>query len=528
MNIFYTENALAYTNHTVLRHVAVTILTKRDVKITSVRQETDILITHLELHCLNDESTTVQMEVASSRQDHLPTQSITKTSKLSLLVKSLLVAERPMPALLHRLLLQCAGDIKMNPGPVLTPTPINCLRLMQWNAKISCKITQLLTFLHSNNVNIAAIQETKLTNKTKPLKTPGWAAVRLDRHKNKGGDLLMLIKDTIPFVDNTAALPQSADLLLEQQGILITMSNLQQLRIHNIYIPPRSSCSAGHNASIVHLLYNNEMSNIAGHINAHHSRWDTNANEDDRGEQLAVEIGAADYTILNENEAMRLPTIGRSTSLDISLASNDIALLSDWSVSTSLASDHLPILIIINSELSTIDGPRRTYINFKKADLARYAEACDKFLAEAGETRPIEQAEKTFRKAVNKASGLFIPARSIQHFQPTLPASAKSLADERDQKTQTKSCRRNAQRSKQTDPKTGGGRQANKMAIRSRQSNRHIASMAACKRQTTAQVAQQGCPVRRQDLPRPQNDCNKFTHQFTPPPTLRLNVDKSK
>ena len=215
----------------------------------------------------------IRIEVASSRPDHLPTVSIAKTSELSLLVKSLLVTERPMPALLLRLLLQCAGDIEMNPGPVLTSKPTNCLCLMQLNANgISGKITELLTFLHSNNVNIAAIKETKLTNKSKPLKTPGWAAVRHDRQKNKGGGLLMLIKETIPFVDNTAALPQSADPHLEQQGISITMPNRQQLHIHNIYIPPRSSCSAGHNASIVHLLSNNEMSLIAWDINAHHSR----------------------------------------------------------------------------------------------------------------------------------------------------------------------------------------------------------------------------------------------------------------
>ena len=35
---------------------------------------------------------------------------------------------------------------------------------------------------------------------------------------------------------------------------------------------------------------------------------------------------------------------------------------------------------------------------------------------------------------MNKASGLFIPAGRIQHFQPTLPASAKSLAYDRDRK----------------------------------------------------------------------------------------------
>ena len=35
-------------------------------------------------------------------------------------------------------------------------------------------------------------------------------------------------------------------------------------------------------------------------------------------------------------------------------------------------------------------------------------------------------------KAVNKVSGLFIPAGRIRHFQPTLPASDKSPADEGD------------------------------------------------------------------------------------------------
>ena len=88
----------------------------------------------------------------------------------------------------------------------------------------------------------------------------------------------MLIKDMISFVDNTAALPQSTDPHLEQQGISITMPNLQHLHIRNIYIPPRSSCSAGHCEWIMHLLNNNEMSPIVGDINAHHSRWDTNIN----------------------------------------------------------------------------------------------------------------------------------------------------------------------------------------------------------------------------------------------------------
>ena len=221
--------------------------------------------------------------------------------------------------------------------------------------------------------------------------------------------------------------------------------------------------------SIAHLLSNNETSLFVEDINAHHTRWDTNTNEDERGAQLADEIDASDYAILNTNEATWLPTNCRSTSPEISLAFNDIALLSDWSVSTSLASDNLPI----NFDLSTIDWPWRTYINVKKADWARYAEACNKYLAEAGKTRTVEQAENTFRKAVNKASGLFIPAGRIQHFQPTLPASAKSREDERCRKRRLYPTVKML-----NDPKAGGGRQAKQMAIRRRQmrpSNRHSA-----------------------------------------------------
>ena len=150
--------------------------------------------------------------------------------------------------------------------------------------------------------------------------------------------------------------------------------------------------------------------------------------EDGRGEQLAEEIDTVDYIIHSENETTRLPTNGRSTWPDISLSSNNIALLSDWSVSMSLASDHLPNLITINSELSSIDGHRRNYSNFTKADWARHAEACDEFLAEAAISRTVDQVEKTFGKAVTKVSGVYFHAGHIRHFQPTAQAAISTSA----------------------------------------------------------------------------------------------------
>ena len=111
----------------------------------------------------------------------------------------------------------------------------------------------------------------------------------------------MLIKDTIPFVDNTAAFPQSVDHHRGQQGISITMVNCQQLHIHNIYIPQSCSCSASHNVSITHLLSNNEMSVIVVDIDLNHSKLNTNTNGDERDEQLTDEMDIADNTIHNEN-----------------------------------------------------------------------------------------------------------------------------------------------------------------------------------------------------------------------------------
>ena len=249
-------------------------------------------------------STMVRMEAASSLPEHLLTLSTAKASKLSLLVKSPLW--RRNGRYRHSFTDSVSGfrNMEMNPVPDSTASPSNNLRLMQWNANGNRgKITKLLTFLHSNNFNIAVIQETKLTNKTKPLKTPGWPAVRRDRRKNKGSGLPMLIKDTIPFVDNTSADPR-----LEQQGISTTMPNRHQL---HIYFPPRSSCIAGHNTLIAQLLSINEMPHIVWDSNAHHSRWDSNTDEDEEGKQQAGEIDAADYTILSENEALRLARNGR-------------------------------------------------------------------------------------------------------------------------------------------------------------------------------------------------------------------------
>ena len=236
-------------------------------------------------------------------------------------------------------------------------------------------------------------------------------------------------------------------------------------------------------------------------------------------------MDTADYTIVNKNDATELPTNCRSTSPDISMASNVIALLPEWSVHTSLASDHLPILITINSELSAIYRPRRAYINYKKADWVRYAEACDEYLAEAGETRTVEQAEKTSRKTVSMACGIFTTpvafdtSKQACRYQPISD-------DERDQKNQLNSADEMLNDLNKHIKKTGGVIQANQMAIRRRQmrpSSRHVASMAAFYGPTRKNPHNW---LSKTYLDR-KKIANKFVHQYTPPP-IRLEGDEFK
>ena len=181
-----------------------------------------------------------------------------------------------------------------------------------------------------------------------------------------------------------------------------------------------------------------------------------------------------------------------------------------------------------------IDGPRRTYTKFKKADWAHYAEACDKYLAEAGKTRTVVQAEKTFRKAVNKASGLFIPAGRIQYFRPTLPASAKSLTDGRDQKrglnptdeTLLNVLDKQNKKLLVEDKRTEWQSAVDKCDHRTGISHlwRHVKGLGSIQPHNSPN---KGVRFANKTYLDPKMIANKFVHQFTPPP-IHKTGDKSK
>ena len=182
---------------------------------------------------------------------------------------------------------------------------------------------------------------------------------------------------------------------------------------------------------------------------------------------------------------------------------------------------------------TTINGLRRTYTNFKKADWARDAETCAKYFAGSNRARTVEQAEKTFWKEVNKVSCIFIPAGRIQHFQPTMPASAKSLADERDRKRGLNSADETLNDLNKQIPKlvVEDKRTKWQFAVDRYDHRTGISHLWRLVKDLSGKQPHnspnKGARFADKTYLDPKMIANKFAHQFTSPP-MRLTGDKSK
>ena len=104
------------------------------------------------------------------------------------------------------------------------------------------KLEEFNLLLHDTHADIIAIQETKLTPKTKTPKIHNFTAVRTDMlHKAVGG-LITLIRDNITFT--ATDMPWTIDThSAELQRVKIHIGNTKHITIADIYIPPRDTTS---------------------------------------------------------------------------------------------------------------------------------------------------------------------------------------------------------------------------------------------------------------------------------------------
>ncbi len=133
----------------------------------------------------------------------------------------------------------------------------------------------------------------------------------------------------------------------------------------------------------------------------------------------------------------RLPSNGQPTSPDISLASTSLLFYIEWETKTALSSDHLPIIIKLKTSIQSIKSDFRKYVNFKKADWQSFTNITEERFNRLPEPVNVHEAEKKFRKILNKAYKKTIPGGRIKEIIPEIPTATTNKMKERDNLRET-------------------------------------------------------------------------------------------
>ena len=166
------------------------------------------------------------------------------------------------------------------------------MKLMQININgIRNKCQELVTLLHENQIDVAAIQETKLEPGSADPPTPGYAIFREDRQHKKGGGLAFLVSHRTKFTPVNISRPADD---AEFQAVDIYTGN-DKIRVINFYLPTEAQASPQQIKSLL-----DATTIVVGDANAHHPLWDKKGKPDQRGEEMIELLEDGNLVLLNE------------------------------------------------------------------------------------------------------------------------------------------------------------------------------------------------------------------------------------
>uniref|UniRef100_A0A8R1EJC9 Endo/exonuclease/phosphatase domain-containing protein n=1 Tax=Caenorhabditis japonica TaxID=281687 RepID=A0A8R1EJC9_CAEJA len=158
---------------------------------------------------------------------------------------------------------------------------------------------------------------------------------------------------------------------------------------------------------------------LTGDWNAHSSAWHSHKT-DERGSMIEDELDSrGNHVILNENTFTRAAT-GILSSPDITMATADIASRATWHTCGVVNTDHLPIIIAMDSEIPKREKPKRVIANYRKADWKGFKTDVETRIRSYVGPRDAYSLEKLISKAILEAagkhipSGRFVPTRECQ------------------------------------------------------------------------------------------------------------------
>lgn len=269
------------------------------------------------------------------------------------------------------------------------------------------KLDQLLKMADLNNVQVIALQETKLKLNTS-LKYRGYKIYRKDRLTRGGGGLAFFIRDV-----NYQSIDCAGDLDsdLEIQGIKLKWRG-KPLHIFNVYHPPNQKPMP---TSFLNILDKNTI--ILGDLNAKHVIWGCSSNNN-RGLDISQLADDNEFIFLNDGTHTHTSfSYNSSEALDIAMTSAEIFPQCSWSVMDNIGSDHLPILIEFKKK-QKIYHNRDYFWNFNKANWSSFRDSVDRELAAALFNDDLNSNWLTFKNTILKHARAYIPRGNEKGYVP--------------------------------------------------------------------------------------------------------------
>ena len=199
---------------------------------------------------------------------------------------------------------------------------------------------ELRDCLINSDIDVLAVQESKLQNTGKTPFIEGYATIRKDRNNIIGVGLLLFIRTFIVFEKLYSFEKNGIEIL----SIRLKATKSTWLKLYNVYFPSTPTQYASFDTS---LLKPGLSSFILGNLNGHSHMWDYSQLQDQRGDEILEWILNNNLHILNDGSATRTSRITDNDSTPgISLCGSNWSAKTSWRLVEPLgSSDHLPIII---------------------------------------------------------------------------------------------------------------------------------------------------------------------------------------
>jgi len=328
------------------------------------------------------------------------------------------------------------------------------LKILQYNIdSLRTNQEELRVFLQKHKVDVFALQETKLIAGDDDPKIPGYTLVRKDRKQkpgyetNRGGGLLMGVRNKIPFHPSELNITTDSDTITEAQTIEIPLANSEKIRLTNIYVPPVRSTAGQRNQDSFDASNwpHEEFDLIIGDTNAHSSEWDasrTDGSCDRRGELIETRMDEKDMTCINTKDKpthinfRQNPTTFSSPDTSIS----HVYMLDKlkWDVVNDMRSDHQPILIEFDCQVEEVNNTPKYKWRFNRADWKKFGEGTDRGIPTYYRKLGINRLEKKIRKSILRAAQINIGRKKVDNkSNPFFTKEIKEAINERNRLKKT-------------------------------------------------------------------------------------------